>query len=65
MNDDLDLSYGNGVSPKQGCGVTLRGQFWYLGGDTYGGYERQVDINAYLFQTENSVSRRVKLWDVK
>ena len=56
MNDDLDFSYGNGVSPKQGCGVTLRGQFWYLGGKD-STYDRQVNMNAYLLQTEISISR--------
>ena len=45
MNDDLDFSYGNGVSPKEGCGVTLRGQFWYLGG-TGSEYRRQVNQYA-------------------
>ena len=56
MNDNLDLSYGSGVSPKQGCGVTLRGQFWYLGGKD-STYTHQVNINAYLFQIEISISR--------
>ena len=41
VNDDLDFSYGSSVSPKQGCGVTLLGQFWYLGGYE-SQYKRQV-----------------------
>ena len=59
VNDDLDFNYGSGVSAHSGCGVTLRGQFWYLGGDG-SMYNRQVNINAYLFQTEILISRRVR-----
>ena len=33
VNDDMDFNYGSGVSLKNGCGVTLRGQFRYFGGD--------------------------------
>ena len=49
VNDDLDFNYGNGVSLSRGCGVTLHGQFWYLGGKG-STYDRQVNMNAYLFQ---------------
>ena len=31
VNDDLDFRYGSGLDIKQGCGVTIRGQFWYFG----------------------------------
>ena len=32
MNDDLDFEYGTGTEAQWGCGVSLKGQFWYLGG---------------------------------
>ena len=48
VNDDLDFNYGSGVSAKYGCGVTLHGRFWYLGGDG-STYNRQVNIHPYLF----------------
>ena len=41
VNNDLDFNYRSNVSPKQGCGVTLHGQFWYLGGNEFQ-YKRQV-----------------------
>ena len=47
VNNDLDFNYGSGVSAHSGCGVTLRGQFWYLGGHP-STYYRQVNINAYF-----------------
>ena len=50
VNGDLDFNYGSGVAAQYGCGVTLRGEFWYLGGYP-STYYRQVNINAYLFQT--------------
>ena len=31
VNDDLDFNYESGLDIKEGCGVTLRGQFWYFG----------------------------------
>ena len=34
MNDDLDFEYGSGTEALYGCGVSLKGQFWYLGGDS-------------------------------
>ena len=56
VNNDLDFNYGSGVSAALGCGVTLHGQFWYLGGKV-STYDRQVNMNAYLFQIEISISR--------
>ena len=53
--DDLDFNYGSGVSLARGCGVTLHGQFWYFGGNLNTGYERKVNIDAYIFQTEISL----------
>ena len=32
MNNDLDFKYGSGTQADYGCAVTLKGQFWYLGG---------------------------------
>ena len=34
MNDNLDFEYGTGTEAQWGCGVFLKGQFWYLGGST-------------------------------
>ena len=34
MNNDLDFEYGSGTEAKYGCAVTLKGQFWYLGGSS-------------------------------
>ena len=48
VNDDLNFNYGYGVSAYGGCGVTINGQFWYLGGQG-STYTRQVTINAYSF----------------
>ena len=56
VNDNLDFKYGSGVSLDRGCGVTLRGQFWYFGGKG-SEYEHQVNINAYLFLTEINILR--------
>ena len=47
VNNDLDLNYGSGVSPTAGCGVTLRGQFWYFGGSG-SQYKRQVSFIAMI-----------------
>ena len=44
MDDNLDFNYGVGVSINKGCGLTLRGQMWYFGGD--GVYKRQVCSKA-------------------
>ena len=40
MNDDLDFKYGTGTDVRYGCGLTLKGQFWYFGGTDP--YYRQV-----------------------
>ena len=57
MNDDLDFEYGSGTEARKGCGVSLKGQFWYLGGESY---QRQVK-NTYkihtLFLTFSKVSK--------
>ena len=43
MNNDLDFTYGEGVTVYEGCGATLKGEFWYFGG--YGSAkERQVSL---------------------
>ena len=41
MNDDLDFKYRSGTQTDRGCGIALKGQFWYLGGNTN---TRQVTI---------------------
>ena len=46
VNDDLDFTYGSGVSLNRGCAVTLHGRMLYLGG--YGDYKRQVRFEAIL-----------------
>ena len=40
MNNDLDFKYGSGTEAKDGCGVSIKGQFWYLGGSSN---KRQVN----------------------
>ena len=40
MNDDIDFEYGSGTEAYYGCGVSLKGQFWYLGGQSN---KRQVN----------------------
>ena len=46
VNDDLDFTYGSGVSLKHGCAVALKGLMWYLGGEY--AHERQVRFEAIL-----------------
>ena len=46
VNDDLDFTYGSGVSLRNGCAVTLQGRMLYLGG--LGDYTRQVRFEAIL-----------------
>ena len=46
VNDDLDFTYGSGVSLYRGCGVALQGRMWYLGG--FGARKRQVRLIAIL-----------------
>ena len=43
VNDDINFSYGSEWSSRKGCGVTLRDQFWYLGG---GNDDRQVSFEV-------------------
>ena len=43
---DFDFHYEDEVSLKEGCGITLRGQMWYFGGE--GDYKRQVSSKAIL-----------------
>ena len=43
---NLEFDYGTDVSLKYGCGLTLRGQMWYFGGN--GDYKRQVSSKAIL-----------------
>ena len=40
INDNIDFEYESGTEAYYGCGVTLKGQFWYLGGISY---KRQVN----------------------
>ena len=47
MNDDLDFNYENGLDIKQGCGVTLRGQFWYFGNQSD---KRQVTLEIMIWK---------------
>ena len=44
------------MSAAFGCGVTLRGQFWYFGGKVPT-YDHQVSIDANLFLTEIYILR--------
>ena len=46
VNDDINFSYGSELSFKSGCGVTLRDQFWYLGGRNE--YKRQVSFEFII-----------------
>ena len=51
MNNDLDFEYGSGTEARYGCGVSIKGQFWYLGGG--GSKNRQVRTNQEkLFATD-------------
>ena len=45
VNDDINFSYGSELSIRFGCGVTLRNQFWYLGG---GNDKRQVSFKVFI-----------------
>ena len=42
MNDDLAFQYGSNTDVYFGCGVTLNGEFWYLGGGKESSKKRQV-----------------------
>ena len=32
MDDDLSFEHGEGADAYEGCGATLMGEMWYLGG---------------------------------
>ena len=40
INEDLTFEYGNGARAVYGCGATLKGEFWYFGGNN----KRQVKL---------------------
>ena len=43
----MEFNYGTGTFSHGGCGVTLRGQFWYLGGfDSQS--KRQVNLKSNI-----------------
>ena len=42
VNDDLSFQYGSNTDVYFGCGVTLKGEFWYLGGGKETSKKRQV-----------------------
>ena len=42
MNNELDFTFGEGVTAYYGCGATLKGEFWYFGGS--GSNNRQVSL---------------------
>ena len=46
VGDNLKFDYGDKVSLYSGCGLTLRGQMWYFGGNQ--AYTRQVSSKAIL-----------------
>ena len=62
FNDDLDFNYGSEVSATHGCGVTLRGQFWYLGGrdpsEQYETYNRQVNLDMFKIPYLDNVKKK-------
>ena len=45
VNDDINFSYGSELEFTGGCGVTLRDQFWYFGGESQ--YKRQVSSQNF------------------
>ena len=55
VNEDLTFEYGDGTHAFQGCGVTLKDQFWYFGGgtSTASNYVRIVEhlnkLDRYLY----------------
>ena len=47
LNDDLDFKYGHETEAYCGCAVSLKGQFWYLGGSSSN--KRRVKKNSKIF----------------
>ena len=39
-NEDLTFEYGPGTEARNGCGATIKNEFWYFGGSSR--YNRQV-----------------------
>ena len=44
VNDNIAFNYDDNISFDHGCGVTISGQFWYLGGKRNSQYIRQVSF---------------------
>ena len=44
VNDNLNFQFGDDTSTYYGCGATLKGEFWFFGGN-HGTYIRQVNAN--------------------
>ena len=44
VNDNLNFQFGDDTSTYYGCGATLKGEFWFFGGN-HGTYIRQVNVN--------------------
>ena len=42
VTKDLDFDYGSETEAYYGCGISIKGQFWYFGGHSN---ERQVRTN--------------------
>ena len=49
VNKDLDFEYGSGTVADCGCAISLKGQFWYLGGYSSENMTRQVIMNEIGF----------------
>ena len=62
FNDDINFSYGSELELRYGCGVTLRDQFWYLGGANN---DRQVSFKVFIPNANELFLRLVKLLDVR
>ena len=52
MNDDLSFQYGSNTDVYFGCGVTLKGEFWYLGGGKETSKKRQVIFKTKFYQCQ-------------
>ena len=48
VNDNIAFNYDDNISFDHGCGVTISGQFWYLGGKRNSQYIRQVSFQETL-----------------
>ena len=49
VSDDLDFEYGSETTAYCGCAISLKGQFWYLGGYSSDKMTRQVIMNEKGF----------------